>query len=261
MFQTNYTTYLADLRRYLLTQCSSSNRFFSMDAKRSAWEVGVQQTNTLEKAVWNTPSSQPVCQPAKPCKAPLPIPVVDVPKDMPVPVPSVAPVTVASVTVAPVVTALPQQELVKNITPSPHRLTLQPPPAPEPFAAEEWKQRFVQLTLKLKTHDTPPLPFGEQLWGVKETDYVVLFIEVGELSARTQQFVQSMQHAAKWLLSPIGCLPMQELSSWSATLSSHVTAMPLRDLELYLKEPLRKKMLWNELERLYHVFRQVGRPS
>lgn len=258
MLQTKYTAYLADLRRFVLTHYPSSNRFFSMDAGRAAWVPAVAQPNVLKTPVLKTPvlqapPPQTVAQPIKTCPpAPVPLSVMPVPvveallkEDTacvisPSPMPPPAPLKS-------VMAAVPQQEPSAS-----HRLHLQQPLAPQPFAAGEWKQRLLHLNPGLKTHDSPPLPLGEQLWGATETDGVVLFIESAELSVSTERFVQSIQHAAKWLLAPIGCLPMHELAAWQARYP-HVAVIPLRDLALYLQEPARKRQLWQELERLYHA--------
>lgn len=239
---TTYAAYLADVRSLLLSQCTSSNRFFSMDVTRSAWgcaQPDQGQTHPipiafkespLEKA---KPQSLPL-EPAKPAK------------------PATLPAT-PTLSATPTLPALPTKSMgTEALQQQPsRRLALQIAVSVEPFPAGEWKERLAQLMPALKTYETPPLPFGEQLWGACETDFVVLFINPADLTALTERFVQSIQSALKALLSPIGCLPTGELSAWNARSLPGCTCMPLSDLELYLKEPLRKKMLWNALEKLH----------
>lgn len=252
-FQTSYAEYLADVRRLLLSQHAASSRFFSNEIG-SSWSLAPlisqpaprQQTLPPQpKSFFSPPPLPAAVKPVEPLKTAVP-PIIELPKIKEIPVkPVVIKVSenISSVKETPLVAPA-----VSSVSSS-HRLVLQPPIAIEVFAAEEWKQRLAQLAPTLKTYDAPPMPFGQNLWGASPSDWLVLFIESNELTAASERFVQAIKDAMKMLCAPIGCLPMQALTTWN--LQAPALCMPLRNLESYMQDPLQKKALWAELQKRY----------
>lgn len=238
--KTAYAAYLADVRHFFQTHHSAAHRFFAIDVENGAnWHTSVHKT------LAPLPKS-PVSKVEQ--TAALPPPPATSPSVSAPPNPS-TPVARTPLPPSPVAAKAPAETPSRQALPASldsARISLQPPPPVSPFAEGEWKQLLAQHAPKIKTCDAPPSAFGESLWGTSATDFAVLFVDPCELDAASEQFINAIQSAANVLFSSIGCLPLHELATHAGKRS-----LPLRDLALYLKEPLRKKTLYSELERLY----------
>lgn len=242
-----YAAYLADVRHFFQTHHSASQRFFAMQVENSAsWHMGVHKTLApLPKSPLSKVEQTSALPPP-----PLPLPVATTSPAASAPLMCPIPIAVTPVPPPPGVAKTSAETPSKQalITPlDSTRLSLQAPPPVHPFAEGEWKQLLMQHAPKIKTCDTPPSAFGESLWGTSATDFAVLFIDPCELDIATERFIKAIQSASTVLFSSIGCLPLHELAA-----HAEKRALRLSDLALYLKEPLRKKTLWNELERLHN---------